>query len=187
MDLPPSSGKITAPNCWGWEQGIYALQDLVTYFNSDRTAMSSTFVAFDIEGDNVDGWVGGNGGNDRLTFNGFYDYMSGASSSCGASNGTEHFQPEVYASPATWFYEMSGQTSIPNTPVWTPDPYCYQTAQPQSMAPAQNFATGGSGTWPSYSNYLENWQFWATTCSPSADWDTAASSQYMPIFGTYMY
>jgi hypothetical protein len=53
------------------------------------------------------------------------------------------------------------------------------------MGPA---ATGASGypVWKTYSNYLQNWQFYQviTGCSSTHDWDIGYSTWYEPVFGT---
>ena len=186
--------------CWGYYQGWAAVTDIQSYFNSNAQQMGQTWVAMDMDAEDQWGW--GTGANDRLTFDGFFEYLEGdsnpppnASSTCKNNSNQsispdsyELFQPGLYAGPNTWYVNLDhANLSIPNTPVWTTEPACYSTSQPESLTPAQDYSSGGSGTWPNYTNHMFGWQFWISNCSPADDWDTSASPQYLPFFGTYLY
>ena len=90
--------------CWGWDQGREAVSHIYNHFTTYMSKMTYTEIALDIEGVNVTGWNGGNYLNNRLTFNGFTDYLAGRSpntNSCSGHNTTWDFQYMIYANPYT--------------------------------------------------------------------------------------
>lgn len=175
--------------CWGQYQAISAVQNTIRYFGTYMTSPQNSLMALDIESDSSYGWVAGLYSSNRLTFNGFTDYVAGrssADSSCPNFNGVWNYQYMLYASSYTWNYLANGggNGSIANTPIWTTEPYCYSSTLPTSMTPAVNWNDGGTvPTWSSFSNYLENWQFEVCT---GGDYDIGYNAWYMPVFSIYM-
>ncbi len=191
---PNSSIKPTNLDayCWGQYQAINAVNNVENYFSQWSLTPDYSYIALDIESAGSYGWNAGSSyySANRSTFDGFTNYVSGRASgdsSCNNTNPTWLFQYMLYASNETW-YSLTGtgsNSSIPNTPIWTSAPACYSSSYPNTMGPA---ATGASGypVWKTYSNYLQNWQFYQviTGCSSTHDWDIGYSTWYEPVFGT---
>ena len=176
--------------CWGWGQGEAAVAAIYNHFGGYMSTMYWTEVAIDIEGVNSYGWSQGNYYANRLTFNGCTDYLAGrqsTDSSCSGRNNTWWFQYMIYTNPYVWHTLVGTYTDIPNTPVTTPEPACYQDSEPSSLGPAETWKDFGSQDWLAYSNYFTNWQFWQTGCNGTLyDFDVATPYWYMPVFGRYM-
>jgi hypothetical protein len=202
--------------CWGYYQGYKAVTDLATYHSSQASQMGRTWMAMDMDVESGEGW--GTGTNDRQTFDGFFDYMEGEANNkitgagapgsgvcdtlAGAGNPIpaeatgETFQPALYANPETWYTNLGGSSAssgtldIFSTPVWTNEPDCQYSGQPETLSPAETWTDyGTTPDWPTWTDHTFGWQYDPTGCaySGSQDWDTSASPQYLPFFGTYLY
>lgn len=188
----PSVPTGVTAYCWGWDQGQAAVSHIYNHFTTYMSNMTYTEIALDIEGVNATGWNAGNYLNNRLTFNGFTDYLAGRTkntSSCSGHNTTWDFQYMIYANPYTWHTLVGTYTDIPSTPVMTDEPVCTSFSEPSNLTRGEHWYYGGSKDWVSYSNYFTNWQFWVTRCTGGShpyDYDVGTHSWYMPVFGRYM-
>jgi hypothetical protein len=171
--------------CWGWAQGYGAVANAVNTYKGWLTYPALSMMVMDIEGEGIDGWGVDFLGDNRLVFNGFTDFVAGrssADSTCPGQQTAWDFQYMLYTSSNTWGYLCSSPADdqIGNTPIWTTEPYQYsETTLPPSMQPAQTY----SPHWSTYSNWLENWQFWEGSTN---DFDIGFNAWYMPNWGVYM-
>jgi hypothetical protein len=175
--------------CWGWEQGYEATLDAYDYYGSYLYDPSPSMMVLDLD-DPVSnyGWYtypnASEAAANRLVFNGFTDWVAGrtsADSNCAGQNGIWWFQYMLYGNPSTWQNIMPGQSSIPNTPIWTTEPNECTGSVPNTMSPAASY--NSPYDWGGYSNYLEDWQF--QTCT-GYDYDEGYNGWYMPVFGYNM-
>ncbi|MGA3149550.1 MAG: hypothetical protein ABSF33_19065, partial [Acidimicrobiales bacterium] len=185
---PTSSYKPSSMSayCWGWAQGYAAVVYAVNNYSSYLAYPYLSMMVMDIEGEGIDGWSTDFLGDNRLVFNGFTDFVAGrasADSGCPGQQDTYFFQYMLYTSSNTWGYlcSSSADDSILNTPIWTTEPYnAYgHSSLPSSMNPAVTYTP----LWSTYSDYLENWQFYE---SSSPDYDMGFNAWYMPYFGSNM-
>lgn len=178
----PYAQQWGSPYCWGWEQGLKAIDHANNHFSA---YLGSAFLyAMDVEQNGTYGWSNQTKASNQKVYDGFRDFIedqpSADPTNCPSVSRTFSYQVVMYSAPDQWTYSFPSGYTIGNADIWT-----YQYSQTIEHFPS-SFSDGNgnpdhNATWFGGGTHFA-WQYYELL----NDHDLSTEPLYMPFFNAYL-
>jgi len=181
-----------SPYCWGWEQGIWAEDDVLSL--PTATWRNATVMFMDIEGGTTWGWApssqSGGSAQDQQVINGFQDEValrsSAEPSKCNYGGPDLLLQYGIYSSPSQWalmFGAVSGGSlgGYVKTLMWTNENDEATWMSPTDPTSFSNNNVHEQPNWFGMSSFNCGYQYF----SGASDFDLFYEPVQLPVYSDY--